>query len=113
MFPEFCSERLHILLASKQVSVTLHQPAIDTEHLQRFSEKRTNPDKALTIPDFAPNIHPCTEDREEKLTINDLLEAESIVTISDPDFRPKMDPIVAAIMGIRSIPLENNVLDLV
>lgn len=95
--------------------MTLHQPAIDTNYLRRYRVKSSNPDEALTIPDFEPNIYPYTEDREELLTINDLLEAESmsIVTVcSEPSFRPKVDPIVAAISGVRSIPLENNVLDL-
>ena len=131
VLPDFSPERLHIVLGQKRASVTLREPPSSSRsYLREHPEKNTDPSKALTVPEHVPiAVDPYTKSYEEVMTTTDLLELESkpamMVTqvkgkgrtllpakMVDPSLHPKRCPLVAAITGIRSIPLELGILDL-
>ena len=126
MLLDFSPERLHNILGKKE----LQPPSSSRNHLKEHPEKNTDPSKALTVPDNVPiAVGPYTKAYEEVMTTTDLLELESRPAIMithvkgrgrtvlpakmvDPSMHPKRCPLVAAITGIRSIPLELDILDL-
>ena len=131
MLPDFSPERLHIVLGNKRASVTLREPPSSSRsYSSEHPEKNTDPSKALTVPEHVPiAVDPYTKAYVEVMTTTDLLELESrpamMIThvkgrgrtvlsakMVDPFLQSKRCPLVAAITGIRSIPLELDILDL-
>ena len=131
MLHDFSPERLYIVLGNKRASVTLREPPSSSRsYLSEHPEKNTDPSKALTVPEHVPIAgDPYRKAYEEVMTTTDLLVLESrpamMIThvkgrgrtvlpakMVDPSLYPKRCPLVAAITGIRSIPLELDILDL-
>ena len=98
--------------------MTLREPPSSSRSsLSEHPEKNTDPSKALTVPEHVPiAVDPYTKAYEEVMTTTDLLELESrpamMITHVTPSLHPKRCPLVASITGIRSIPLELDILDL-
>ena len=111
--------------------MTLREPpSSNRSYLSEHPEKNTDPSKAHTVPEPVPiAVDPYTKAYEEVMTTTDLLELESrpamMIThvkgrgrtvlpakMIDPSLHPKRCPLVAAITGIRSIPLELDISDL-
>ena len=103
---------------------------VSRNYLSEHPEKNTDRSKALTVAEHVPiAVDPYTKAYEEVMTTTDLLELESrpamMIThvkgrgrtvlpakMVDPSLHPKGCPLVAAITGTRSIPLELDILDL-
>ena len=125
MLPDFSPENIHIVLGKKRASVTLREPPSSSHsYLSEHPEKNTDPSKALTGTEHVHiAVDPYTKAYEEVMTTTDLLELEPrpamMIThvkgrgrtvlpakMIYPSLHPKRCPLVVAITGIRSIPLE-------
>ena len=122
VFPEFSNKRLEIVLASERPSVTIQKLAVT--HLKKYRAKSTDPQKSMEIAPYSQITHSYTRCYETKITTESLLEEESKPALMlstqnilvpaelvDPTLYPKRNMLILTTCGIKSISLENDILD--